>query len=988
MKKLGNATKGVGSQLKSVASGIDKVGLVSKSLDTVDFSSLTSGVQRLATALQPLSGFKTQATGLIGSLQSVKGAFNELGSINTKEFEAFGNQIATLTDKMKPLNVVAGKLGATLKALNSVGDVANTLQSLNEAVSGGGETSSETRFDKFAQDIERLSQALLPLNGIKSSIGSLINTLTRFTQVGNALESVDFGKFSRSIQQLTSALKPLTLFSSKVNTTFNALAKLPLIAKELNTVNFTRFSENIQVLMRSLEPLKKVDTAGFNKTVGALNRVGVASEKVADMDFNKLKMSVKSLASSMKPLQTQTNGCSKSFSIFGPRLNSASAGMRGLHKSTTKTSSAFDGLRKSLSGSVIKFGILYAGAHRVASKLGEFVTESNAYVENLNLFTVSMGDAADSAKAFAEMVSGKLGLDPSAFMRYQGILQQITTGFGVASSKASVMSKNLTQIGYDISSFFNLGITESMEKLQSGIAGELEPLRRIGYALDEATLQQVAYNHGVDISIRKMTQAQKSQIRYIAIMEQSGNVMGDMARTIITPANSMRILSQQVTLLARAIGNMLIPMLTRLLPYLIAVIQYATVAANRLASLWGFKIPEIDYGDGLSAGTEATEDLSNGFNDVADATDEATKALQKYLAPFDEINKPSSSSETSKPTSDKDNSFGNDLNIKLPEYDFLKGFKEQAKVAFGDAFDVLKQAWDEKGQALMDAVKGSMNEIKALCKSIGRSFSEIWNDGTGLELVNTFLKLLTNMSLIVGDIAIAFRKAWDEAGRGTALVKTLFSMATELLRVVNNIAESFRQVWNNGSGQEIFKQLILLATNFFEIVKSIARAFNEAWTSSSLGTSLLQWIANLCEHILILANNIALTFLSVWNNGTGVTLFQQILEIIKTIVKALDFMVLSFSNAWMESDRGKQIIQTLADAFSNVLTFIEKVCESAKEFWRIMGSSFAESVLNGIQGLASGLEHLTQKFVEVWDNGGNQFFQSLGQLIGKVLELA
>ena len=98
--------------------------------------------------------------------------------------------------------------------------------------------------------------------------------------------------------------------------------------------------------------------------------------------------------------------------------------------------------------------------------------------------------------------------------------------------KANLMSKNLTQLGYDISSFYNISIEEAMEKLQSGIAGEIEPLRRLGYAIDVATLQEVAYAHGIEQSVNTMNQAQKSQLRYLAIMEQSGNVMGDMARTV------------------------------------------------------------------------------------------------------------------------------------------------------------------------------------------------------------------------------------------------------------------------------------------------------------------------------------------------------------------------------------------------------------------------------------------------------------------------
>lgn len=113
----------------------------------------------------------------------------------------------------------------------------------------------------------------------------------------------------------------------------------------------------------------------------------------------------------------------------------------------------------------------------------------SAYVENLNLFTVAMGDAADEAYEYAYAVNDALGIDPSEWMRNQGIFKQISSGFGVVEEKANLMSKNLTQLGYDISSFYNISIEEAMQKLESGISGEIEPLRRLGYAIVQVILR-------------------------------------------------------------------------------------------------------------------------------------------------------------------------------------------------------------------------------------------------------------------------------------------------------------------------------------------------------------------------------------------------------------------------------------------------------------------------------------------------------------------
>lgn len=266
----------------------------------------------------------------------------------------------------------------------------------------------------------------------------------------------------------------------------------------------------------------------------------------------------------MRPLATEMQRVSSGFSAFPIRIQKIIQSNTGLAASNNKAAKSFGVLGTGISSAQAKFGVYLIALRQIASVMSNWVKESNDYVENLNLFTVAMGDYAKEAKAYAEEVHAAVGIDPSEWIRNQGVFKQITGGFGVMEEKANLMSKNLTQLGYDISSFYNISIEEAMEKLQSGIAGEIEPLRRLGYAIDVATLQEVAYAHGIEQSVNTMNQAQKSQLRYLAIMEQSGNVMGDMARTVQTPANALRILNQQITQLTRALGNLLIPFYSRL----------------------------------------------------------------------------------------------------------------------------------------------------------------------------------------------------------------------------------------------------------------------------------------------------------------------------------------------------------------------------------------------------------------------------------------
>ena len=269
---------------------------------------------------------------------------------------------------------------------------------------------------------------------------------------------------------------------------------------------------------------------------------------------------------------------------------------------------------------------------KIGKTISNLIDESNNYVENMNLFSVAMGDYAKSAMDYANVASEVMGIDPSAWIRNQGVFMTLATGFGVAGDRASVMSQQLTQLGYDLSSFFNISVEDAMQKLQSGLSGELEPLRRLGYDLSQAKLEATALSLGIDKSVSSMTQAEKSQLRYYAIMTQVTTAQGDMARTLDAPANQLRIFSAQVTQAGRALGNIFIPLLNKVLPYAIALLKVVRVLADAIAGLVGFEFAEV---------SDAVGSMSDGAGTVAGALDDANgsaKKLKKTLLGIDELN--------------------------------------------------------------------------------------------------------------------------------------------------------------------------------------------------------------------------------------------------------------------------------------------------------------------------------------------------------------
>lgn len=308
------------------------------------------------------------------------------------------------------------------------------------------------------------------------------------------------------------------------------------------------------------------------------------------------------------------------------------------------------------------------------------ITKSNEYVENMNLFRVALGGYADEAQRYAETVERVMGIDQSEWMKSQGIFMQIASGFGMAEESAYKLSKALTQVSYDIASFYNISTEEAMLKVRSGISGELEPLRNLGYALDTATLQQIAYANGINMKVTAMTQAQKAELRYVAIMSQSKNAINDMSRTYNTSANQIRVLSAQVTILARSFGNILIPAINAVLPFIINFVNVLSSALKAIANLFGFSMPSVDWG---ASGLGAASDAAGTLGDNLGGATGSAKKLQKVLMGFDELNvMPDTSGGGGGGGGGTGGGLsGGSLGINIDDYmyDFLDGMYKKAK---------------------------------------------------------------------------------------------------------------------------------------------------------------------------------------------------------------------------------------------------------------------------------------------------------------------
>lgn len=518
-------------------------------------------------------------------------------------------------------------------AVASLGRLEKALSSLKTATSGGA---SGVR--TAARQIAALNTALSGAGSVGQKLKSIASGLQAISSVGTVRISASIGN---NLQSLGTALSGISDAD---------IARLRSVAD-------------------ALRPLSELEGARMRSYINQLSEFPAVVRELRDADIDEFSNQMNRLATALRPFATEMQHVADGFSAMPSRIQRLITTTEQYNNTVNRGATQTNRLGISLR--TIRTSTVLYGIRLLRTEISKAITESNDYQEDLNLFTASMGQYAKEAQEYAENVGEVMGIDPAKWMRNQGVFNTLLTGFGSVSDRAYLMSKNLTQLGYDISSFFNISVEDAMQKLQSGISGELEPLRRLGYDLSQAKLEQTALTLGIEKSVSAMTQAEKAELRYYAIMTQVTTAQGDMARSLDAPANQLRIFQAQLTQASRAIGNIFIPILQKILPIAIAVLRIVRELADAIAKLFHFKLTEIDY-SGVGNLASGAEDAAAGFDDATSAA----KELKKSVMGFDELN--ILNGNTASGAGSAGVSGGSGFDFELPEYGFLNDVSKQA----------------------------------------------------------------------------------------------------------------------------------------------------------------------------------------------------------------------------------------------------------------------------------------------------------------------
>lgn len=673
------------------------------------------------------------------------------------EIEADGADAAQSLEKLQQ---TLERLLSPVQALTTGNGLNKLTKQLEKLAEAGRAISSLSGLDKITQAANAL-KSLDTLTGAPK-VSSYVNAINKLSQASGAVQAIaTFPDVSAQLSSLTNALNSLrSIQDIRLTPLINSLSRLPAVVQAINSMPAIDTSR-IEMLNSAMAAFRTENATAIRQLANALNRLPTVAQRINQIDFTQFSNSIRQLTTTLEPLMQRAEQAAQGLTALAQVMQAASR--------QSNNSGGLGGLGRTLGSLSTKSLISWASLMKLKKVLDKCFNVSAQYVENLNLFNVTMGKSASSAFEFAEAVNAALGVDTSDWIRYQGFFQSVGKGFGVVSDKADLMSKNLTQLSYDISSFYNISTEEAYNKVQSGFAGELEPLRRLGFALDEATLKQLAYKKGITQTYESMTQAQKAQLRYVAMIEQAKSigVTADMSRTIDTASNGVRVLEARIQQFTRALGNMLMPVLSALLPYFTAFVQVLTEAANGIANFLGFELPKID----LSG-------VSNGYDDIADAADGATAATEKFkgsLAGVDQLNIIGSHSNTS----GSGTGYSTDLDIELPTYDFLNGVESKTK---------------EIAENIRNWFKEALPWIEAVGAAIGGVFvgSKIIGFITNLRRVGEVIKTL--VSQIGSKAASGLFGFVGGLAAGASSGVLLYNSVKNLIRGTGDLASNWTQL--------------------------------------------------------------------------------------------------------------------------------------------------------------------------------------------------
>lgn len=704
-RELGRITTAFNSLNNVKASGLDKVVKKISKINSSEITNSSNGIVAFSTALRGLNGVNFKETGLNTVINSI----NRLGKADFSQFDT--SKLGEIISQLSNINCIpdvssnVGRFTAAMANLaNSgqyIGNVSKELPNLTAQLKNAvnefnsmGEVSTST--NTFISSLGKLANAGDKTVKTAGQLSALAREVLKFFYTMKAAPDI-----SSSTIRMTEALAVLASSSSKVG------ASTDNVAKSFN--NLSGVSSKVGNAIRGIANAyasfasKLISVSG--KAVSAILNIG-DSASIAGSKLKSLANPLSSITNNLSSLYAKGFLAKRALDVLSTPVSSAMDYVETLNY----FNSAFSQVAENIdTDEWKKSGIKSAEAYA-----NSFEQRAKQLSQKLTGFNIS--DTGEMTRTNTP----SLGLDPEKTMQYQATFAQMASSMGDTSETALKLSNALTMIGADLASVRNMEFEDVWQDMASGLTGMSRAMDKYGINIRNANMQQELYNLGINTSISNLSQADKTILRTIILLNNSQYAWADLANTINQPANQIRMLQSNFASLGRTIGSLFIPILQTVLPYINAVVIAIQRMFAWIAKLLGIKLSNfVSSTGGMSIDTSNIADNMDNASDAIDTANKNAKKLEKTLSvlSFDELNQlndNSDSGSTSTPSSS-----GGGGTAHLPALD----------AALDDALSAYQKAWE-------DAMKKMSNRANEMADAIVNAFKKKDWKGLGKTIAN------------------------------------------------------------------------------------------------------------------------------------------------------------------------------------------------------------------------------------------------------------
>lgn len=454
--------------------------------------------------------------------------------------------------------------------------------------------------------------------------------------------------------------------------------------------------------------------------------------------------------------------------------NTAKNQMNDLDKAINKASNSMK---------VFKNLFTFVGVRRLGNTALSWLNEAIDQTEQLNLFnvvfkniekngTTMYSKLGKEATRFQYKLNEAFGTNKTQTLYMQGIYQSMGENVGIDDAHSAIMSETMTKLTYDLASLYNKSEKTTAEAIRAGVyAGQTKPLRSYGIDVTQTSMQPILESLGItDRSVKELSQAEKEILRYLATLKQAQVAMGDLASTIESPSNQLKILRQQLAETKVAISSLFMGTFANVLPYANAFLMVIKETSKAIADMFGIKLS--DYNSGIAS----SEDSFIDFGDSVDSAKDKVKELKRQVLGFDEIHNINRN---------KDNGSEISGGIDQRLLDAIKGYDNGMDKVRMKATEIRDRIMEWLGFTKeIDPLTGAVN---FKYQGIKTTLKNMWSSFKGLNIQG---KILVGLGLVVGAT-----KLWSVGGKLLTVFGSsgLVRVATNLLSPTSKLLKSMKE---------------------------------------------------------------------------------------------------------------------------------------------------------------------------------------------------